>query len=116
MTASAADYVWINERFPDLAEAPVGYLGVTKERALPASAATRWVSHFINMNGLASFLWAEVTTERVTFEPAVSDRRWGTAPDELLEASITAASHSGTRPPTPQNTWPQRQHSSSPST
>lgn len=149
MTATAADYVWINERFPDLAEAycftlvhnlapsdvlarlggrnepsqtgvaaivdaafdlldrsditrqfiamttvgdwtlliePVGYLGVTEERALPASAGTRWVSHFININGLASFLWAEDTTERLTFEPGVPDRRWGTTPDELLEA------------------------------
>uniref|UniRef100_A0AAU2VF74 DUF6461 domain-containing protein n=1 Tax=Streptomyces sp. NBC_00003 TaxID=2903608 RepID=A0AAU2VF74_9ACTN len=149
MTATAADYVWINERFPDLSEAycftlvhnltpsdvlarlgghsepsqtgvtaivdaafelldlsdntrqliamttvgdwtlliePVGYLGVTEERALPASVGTRWVSHFVNINGLTSFLWAEDTTGRLTFEPAVPDRRGGTTPDELLEA------------------------------
>ncbi|MCX4785156.1 MULTISPECIES: DUF6461 domain-containing protein [unclassified Streptomyces] len=145
MTATAADYVWLNERFPDLAEAycftlvhnlapvdvlarlegqsepsqtgveaivdaafelldrsdntrqfiamttvgdwtlliePVGYIGVTEERALPASAGTRWVSHFVNINGLDSFLWAQDTAGRLTFEPAVPDRRWGTTPDE----------------------------------
>ncbi|MGN9821742.1 DUF6461 domain-containing protein [Streptomyces sp. SD11] len=149
MTATAADYVWLNERFPDLAAAycftlvhnlapvdvlarlegqsepsrtgveaivdaafelldcsdntrqfiamttvgdwtlliePVGYIGVTEERALPASAGTRWVSHFVNINGLDSFLWAQDTAGRLTFEPAVPDRRWGTTPDELLEA------------------------------
>ncbi|WP_306822858.1 DUF6461 domain-containing protein [Streptomyces sp. TLI_146] len=31
-------------------------------------------------------MWAEDTTERLTVEPAVPDRRWGTTPDELLEA------------------------------
>ena len=149
MTASATDYLWFNERFPDLAEAycftlvhklapadalarlegqseppqtgaaaivdaafelmdrsdntrqfiamttvgdwtlliePVGYVGVTADRALPASAGTRWVSHFVNINGFASFLWAEDTTERLTFEPGVPDYRDGTTPDELLEA------------------------------
>ncbi|KQZ17922.1 DUF6461 domain-containing protein [Streptomyces clavifer] len=148
MTATAADYVWLNERFPDLAEAycftlvhnlapvdvlarlegqsepsqtgveaivdaafelldrsdntrqfiamttvgdwtlliePVGYIGVTEERALPMSAGTRWVSHFVNINGLDSFLWAQDTAGHLTFEPAVPDRRWGTTPDELLE-------------------------------
>lgn len=148
MTATAADYVWFEERFPDLAEAycftlvhklpptdilarlggraepsrtgvaaivdaafdlldcsdntrqfiamttvgdwtlmiePVGYLGVTEEKALPASAGTHWVSHFVNINGLDSFLWAEDTTKRLTFEPGLPDRRWGTTPDELLE-------------------------------
>ncbi|GGP87782.1 DUF6461 domain-containing protein [Streptomyces melanogenes] len=147
MTATAADYVWLNERFPDLAEAycftlvhnlapldvlarleghsepsrsgveaivaaafdlldrsdhtrqfiamttvgewtlmiePVGYLGVTEERALPASAGTRWVSHFVNINGHDSFLWAQDTTQRLTFEPAIPDRRRGTTPDDLL--------------------------------
>ncbi|MFJ2095442.1 DUF6461 domain-containing protein [Streptomyces sp. NPDC087901] len=149
MTATAADYEWFNERFPEPAEAycftlvhdlapvdvlarlqgqrepsqtgveaivdaafelldrsdntrqffamttvgdwtlliePVGYIGVTEERALPASAGTRWVSHFVNTNGLASFLWAQDTAGRLMFEPAVPDRRWGTTPDELLEA------------------------------
>ncbi|MER6239049.1 DUF6461 domain-containing protein [Streptomyces clavifer] len=149
MTATAADYVWFNERFPDLAEAycftlvhnlapedvlarlegqsepsqtgveaiteaafelldrsdntqqfiamttvgdwtlliePVGYIGVTEERALPVSAGTCWVSHFVNINGVDSFLWAQDTAVRLMFEPAVPDRRWGTTPDEVLEA------------------------------
>ena len=149
MTATAADYVWFEERFPDLAEAycftlahnlppsdllarlggqtepsrtgtaaivdaafdllgrsdnarqfiamttvgdwtlliePNGYLGVTEEKALPASAGTRWVSHFVNINGLDSFLWAENTTKRLTFEPGFPDHRWGTTPDDLLDA------------------------------
>ncbi len=29
---------------------PVGYLGVTAEKALPASSGTRWVSHFVNIS------------------------------------------------------------------
>lgn len=149
MTATAADYVWFEERFPDLAEAycftlahnlppsdllarlggqtepsrtgtaaivdaafdllgrsdnarqfiamttvgdwtlliePNGYLGVTEEKALPASAGTRWISHFVNINGLDSFLWAEDTTKRLTFEPGFPDHRWGTTPDDLLDA------------------------------
>jgi hypothetical protein len=149
MTATAADYMWLEERFPDLAEAycftlvhnlppsdllarlggqtepsrtgteaivdaafdllgrsdnarqfiamttvgdwtlliePNGYLGVTEEKALPASAGTRWVSHFVNINGLESFLWAEDTVKRLTFEPGFPDHRWGTTPDELLDA------------------------------
>ncbi|MFE3140568.1 DUF6461 domain-containing protein [Streptomyces scopuliridis] len=45
----------------------------------------RWVSHFLNINGVSSFLWAEDTTNRLTFEPGVPDCRWGTPPDELLE-------------------------------
>ncbi|MFD8573377.1 DUF6461 domain-containing protein [Streptomyces sp. NPDC059639] len=149
MTATAADYTWINKHFPDLAEAycftlvhnlaplavlarlggqaeppqtgvtaivdaafdlpdpsdnarqfiamttvrewtlliePNGYLGVTEERALPASSGTRWVSHFVNINGHDAFLWAEDTTARLSFEPGVPDSRWGTTPNELLEA------------------------------
>ncbi|MEU1519943.1 DUF6461 domain-containing protein [Streptomyces sp. NPDC005811] len=149
MTATAADYVWFEERFPDLAEAycftlvhnlppsdilarlggqtepsqtgtaatvdaafdllsrsdnarqfiamttvgdwtlliePNGYLGITEEKALPASAGTRWVSHFVNINGLDSFLWAEDKVKRLTFEPGLPDQRWGTTPDDLLEA------------------------------
>ncbi|MDX2543994.1 DUF6461 domain-containing protein [Streptomyces sp. WI04-05B] len=149
LTATAGDYLWFQELFPDLAEAycftlvhdlppadvlarlegeaepsltgtaaivdaafdlldrsdttrqfiamttvgdwtlliePVGYLGVTEERALPASAGTRWVSHFVNINGVDTFLWAEDRANRLTFEPAVPDHRWGTTPDELLDA------------------------------
>ncbi|MFC9287500.1 DUF6461 domain-containing protein [Streptomyces sp. NPDC057052] len=148
MTATAADYVWFEECFPDLAEAycftlvhslppsevlrrlqgrqeaprtgaqqmveaafdlletdgtrqliamttigdwtlliePNGYLGVTEETALPACAGTRWVSHFANINGVDAFLWAEDTTNRLSFEPGFPDSRGGTTPDELLKA------------------------------
>ncbi|MBK3520746.1 MULTISPECIES: DUF6461 domain-containing protein [Streptomyces] len=65
---------------------PNGYTGVTEDRALPASAGTRWVSHFVNINGLDAFLWAEDTVRRLWFEPGFPDERWGTTPDELLDA------------------------------
>ncbi|MCX4437764.1 MULTISPECIES: DUF6461 domain-containing protein [Streptomyces] len=65
---------------------PNGYLGVTEEKALSTSAGTRWVSHFVNINGLDSFLWAEDTAKRLTFEPGLPDHRWRTTPDELLDA------------------------------
>lgn len=64
---------------------PNGYLGVSEEWALPASAGTRWVSHFVNINGLDAFLWAEETTNRLWFEPLFPDHRWGTTPDDLLQ-------------------------------
>ncbi|BCL18189.1 DUF6461 domain-containing protein [Streptomyces tuirus] len=147
MTATAADYTWFEECFPELAEAycftlvhglppaevlrrlqgreepartgaeeiveaafalldsddtqqliamtairdwtlliePNGYLGVTEEKVLLASAGTSWISHFVNINGVDSFLWAENGTKRLSFEPGVPDHRWGTTPDELLE-------------------------------
>ena len=65
---------------------PIGYLGVNEETALSASVGTRWVSHFVNINGVDSFLWAENGTKRLAFEPGVPDHRWGTTPDEHLEA------------------------------
>ncbi|CAL9530401.1 DUF6461 domain-containing protein [Streptomyces sp. enrichment culture] len=65
---------------------PNGCTGVTEDRALPASAGTRWVSHFVNINGLDAFLWAEDTVRRLWFEPGFPDERWGTTPDELLDA------------------------------
>ncbi|MFD7900377.1 DUF6461 domain-containing protein [Streptomyces sp. NPDC059743] len=158
MTTTAADYMWFEERFPDLAEAycftlvhnlapsdvlhrldgrdepaltgtdavvdaafglshqsegkrqfiamttieswtlliePNGYLGVTEDRALPASAGTRWVSHFVNINGVDSFLWAEDTVRRLWFEPVLPDHRWGTTPDELLNAMHSIGFHFG---------------------
>lgn len=64
---------------------PNGYLGVGEDVALPASAGTRWVSHYSNINGLGLFLWAENGTSRLSFEPGLPDSRWGTSPDELLE-------------------------------
>ncbi|MFE5138351.1 DUF6461 domain-containing protein [Streptomyces fagopyri] len=149
MTATAADYVWLEKLFPDLAEAycftlvyqvspsellarlggqvelsrtgtaaivdaavdlwarsdrarqfmamttvgdwtlliePMGCLGATEEDALPASAGTRWLSHFSDINGISGFLWAQDTVNRLTFEPGLPDHRWGTTPDELLDA------------------------------
>lgn len=65
---------------------PNGYIGVSEEYALPASAGTRWVSHFVNINGVDLFVLAEDGENRVTFEPGFPDTRWGSAPDELLEA------------------------------
>ncbi|MFD8643554.1 DUF6461 domain-containing protein [Streptomyces zaomyceticus] len=148
MTKTAADYVWFEDDFPDLAEAycftlvrglspaeltsrlegrpeeplrgvtavvdatfarydqekgdrqliamtplgdwtlliePNGYLGVTEEQALPASARTTWVSHFVNINGLGAFLWAEDQVLRLFFDPLFPEDRWGTEPDGLLD-------------------------------
>ncbi|MFE0380808.1 DUF6461 domain-containing protein [Streptomyces inhibens] len=158
MTTTAADYMWFEDRFPDLAEAycftlvhkltpsevlrrfdgrdepaltgteavveaafglsqqsdgkrqliamtamgpwtlliePNGYLGVTEDRALPASAGTRWISHFVNINGLDSFLWAEDSVRRLWFEPIFPDHRWGTTPDELLDVMHNIGFHFG---------------------
>jgi hypothetical protein len=158
MTATAADYLWFEERFPDLSEAycftlvrglepadllhrlngrehpaltgataivdaafavrdhpdgvlqllamtrvgpwtlmiePNGYLGVSDEMALPASAGTTWISHFANINGVDSFLWAEDTTRRLAFEPLFPDDRYGSTPDELLDAMHRIGFHFG---------------------
>ncbi|UKY52001.1 DUF6461 domain-containing protein [Streptomyces inhibens] len=64
---------------------PNGYLGVTEERALPASSGTRWISHFANINGVDTFLWAEDTTNRLCFEPTFPESRGGSTPDALLD-------------------------------
>lgn len=64
---------------------PSGYLGVTEDRALPASAGTTWISHFTNVNALDLFLWAQDGVVRLTFEPMFPDTRWGSTPDELLD-------------------------------
>ncbi|MFJ7130386.1 DUF6461 domain-containing protein [Streptomyces sp. NPDC098101] len=63
---------------------PNGYLGVTEEQALPASAGTSWISHFTNINALGTFLRAEDGVLRLCFDPVFPEDRWGTAPDELL--------------------------------
>ncbi|MFG1807841.1 DUF6461 domain-containing protein [Streptomyces sp. NPDC049040] len=65
---------------------PNGYLGVTEERVLPASAGASWVSHFLNVNALGTFLWAEDQVLRLCFDPMFPEDRWGTAPDVLLDA------------------------------
>ena len=59
---------------------PNGYIGVTEDAALSASAGTTWISHFENINGLDTFLWAENSTILLTFEPIFPDGRWGTPP------------------------------------
>ncbi|MFS0697968.1 DUF6461 domain-containing protein [Streptomyces nitrosporeus] len=64
---------------------PNGYLGVTEDRVLPASAGTSWVSHFVNVNAVGTFLWAEDQVLRLCFDPMFPEGRWGTAPDELLD-------------------------------
>ncbi|MGW2052266.1 DUF6461 domain-containing protein [Streptomyces sp. NPDC001858] len=63
---------------------PNGYLGVTEARVLPASAGASWVSHFVNANGVGTFLWAEDQVLRLCFDPMFPEDRWGTEPDELL--------------------------------
>ncbi|MFH7594517.1 DUF6461 domain-containing protein [Streptomyces racemochromogenes] len=64
---------------------PNGYLGVTEDRVLPASAGTSWVSHFVNINAVGTFLWAEDQVLRLCFDPMFPEDRWGTAPDRLLD-------------------------------
>ncbi|MFE4828784.1 DUF6461 domain-containing protein [Streptomyces sp. NPDC056672] len=64
---------------------PNGYLGVTEEQALPASAGTSWISHFTNVNGVGTFLWAEDQVLRLCFDPMFPEDRRGTEPDELLD-------------------------------
>ncbi|MCY0945877.1 DUF6461 domain-containing protein [Streptomyces antarcticus] len=64
---------------------PNGYLGVTEDRALPASAGASWISHFVNVNAVGTFLWAEDQVLRLCFDPMFAEDRWGTSPDELLD-------------------------------
>ncbi|MFE1029718.1 DUF6461 domain-containing protein [Streptomyces sp. NPDC058818] len=78
---------------------PNGYLGVTEDLALAASGGTRWVSHFVNINGLDAFLWAEDSVRRLSFEPMFPDERWGTTPDELLDVMHSIGFHFGDNSP-----------------
>ncbi|MFF3015688.1 DUF6461 domain-containing protein [Streptomyces sp. NPDC057939] len=64
---------------------PNGYLGVTEGRALPASAGASWVSHFVNVNAVGTFLSAQDQVLRLCFDPMFPEDRWGTAPDEFLD-------------------------------
>jgi hypothetical protein len=64
---------------------PNGFLGVTEDRALPASAGTSSISHFSNVNAVGTFLWAEDQELRLCFDPMFPDVRSGSAPDELLD-------------------------------
>lgn len=72
---------------------PNGYLGVTEERALPASAGTNWISHFVNVNAVGTFLWAEDQALRLCFDPMFPEDRWGTTPDELLDVMTRIGFH-----------------------
>ncbi|MFE6104175.1 DUF6461 domain-containing protein [Streptomyces laurentii] len=65
---------------------PNGYFGATEDHALPVSAGTSWVSHFVNINALGTFLWAEDRTLRLSFDPMFPEERWGSTPDALLDA------------------------------
>lgn len=72
---------------------PNGYLGVTEDRVLPASAGTSWISHFVNVNAVGTFLWAEDQALRLCFDPMFPDDRWGTTPDELLDVMTRIGFH-----------------------
>lgn len=65
---------------------PNGYLGVDETRALPASSGTTWVSHFVNVNSVGTFLWIADQETRTRFDPLFPDERWGSTPDALLGA------------------------------
>ncbi|MYQ45028.1 hypothetical protein GTW40_08140 [Streptomyces sp. SID4985] len=80
---------------------PNGYVGVTEDVARPASAGTAWVSHFVNINGLDYFLWAEDGVVRVGFEPMFPEERVGSTPDELLPAMGPMGFHFGDDSPDP---------------
>nr|WSX54138.1 DUF6461 domain-containing protein [Streptomyces sp. NBC_00974] len=72
---------------------PNGYLGVTEERVLPVSAGASWVSHFVNVNAVGTFLWAENQALRLCFDPLFPEDRWGTTPDELLDVMTRVGFH-----------------------
>lgn len=72
---------------------PNGYLGVTEERVLPASAGASWVSHFVNVNAVSTFLWAEDQVLRLCFDPMFPEGRWGTTSDELLDVMTRIGFH-----------------------
>ncbi|MFD3776351.1 DUF6461 domain-containing protein [Streptomyces sp. NPDC058612] len=66
---------------------PNGWHGVNEERALPASAGTRWISHYDNVsaNNDGSFLWAEDTELRLRFELREADYLTGTRAGDLVD-------------------------------
>ncbi|MEV8341067.1 DUF6461 domain-containing protein [Streptomyces niveus] len=80
---------------------PNGYLGVTEEQALPASAGASWVSHFTNINGVGTFLWAEDQALRLCFDPMFPEDRWGAEPDELLDVMRRIGFHLEVEDPEP---------------
>ncbi|MEV8456470.1 DUF6461 domain-containing protein [Streptomyces sp. NPDC052095] len=66
---------------------PNGWHGVNEKKALPASAGTRWISHYdnTNANNDGSFLWAEDTELQLHFELRDAGSRFGTRADDLLD-------------------------------
>ncbi|MFF9147527.1 DUF6461 domain-containing protein [Streptomyces sp. NPDC014861] len=80
---------------------PNGYLGVTEEQALPASAGTSWVSHFTNINAVGTFHWAEDQVLRLCFDPMFPEDRWGAEPDELLDVMRRIGFHLEVEDPEP---------------
>ncbi|MFC8290653.1 DUF6461 domain-containing protein [Streptomyces sp. NPDC057242] len=80
---------------------PNGYLGVAEEQALPASTGTTWISHFTNINAVGTFLWAQDQVLRLRFDPMAPERRWGTAPDELLDVMRQVGFHLDVEDPEP---------------
>ena len=65
---------------------PNGYLGVTEDIALPASRGTSWIAHFVNINALGAFLWAQDGELRLLFDPMAPAKRSGTSADTHLDA------------------------------
>ncbi|MFD5787532.1 DUF6461 domain-containing protein [Streptomyces sp. NPDC127037] len=80
---------------------PNGYLGVTEEYVLAASAGVSWVSHFVNVNAVGTFLWAEDRDLRLCFDPMFPEDRWGAAPDGLLDVMRRVGFHFGEDEPEP---------------
>lgn len=78
---------------------PNGYLGVTENRVLPASSGVSWISHFVNVNAVGTFLWVEDESVRLCFDPMFPEDRWGTAPDELLDVMHRIGFHLGEETP-----------------
>ncbi|MFE0580551.1 DUF6461 domain-containing protein [Streptomyces sp. NPDC058874] len=66
---------------------PNGWHGVNEKKALPASAGTRWISHYdnANANNDGSFLWAEDTEPQLQFEIRDAAYRTGTRANDLLD-------------------------------
>ncbi|MEU4733215.1 DUF6461 domain-containing protein [Streptomyces sp. NPDC023588] len=71
---------------------PNGYLGVTEEPVLPASAGASWVSHFVDVNAVGTFLWAEDEVLRPCFHPC--SRRTAGAPRPTYSSTSWSGSAS----------------------
>ncbi|MFI9629134.1 DUF6461 domain-containing protein [Streptomyces sp. NPDC052042] len=66
---------------------PNGWHGVNDAKALPASAGTRWISHYdnANANNDGAFFWAKDTELQLHFELRDAGYRSGTRADDLLK-------------------------------